>query len=192
MLNPDCNDFIQVRQGVNQEVSQAVFQVLQADWLRIHIRGRIHALKLSSLISEEDIIQYVVKCLTETINAGTTVNYPVAWSKLVSERRIQKLYKQNKFSEATESETIEYLASLRCNDNSFYNNNEEINKKIQQLKPASREIIKMRFFEGLSWDKIADILSEQEEKRIRVATARKRGERALNELRQMYFNKLVD
>ena len=192
MLNPDCNDFIQVRQGVNQEVSQAVNQVLQADWLRIHIKNSIHRLKLSSLVSEEDIIQYVVKCLTETISSGTKVNYPVAWSKLVSERRIQKLYKKNRFSEATESETLEYLASQRCNDNSFYNKDEEISKKIQQLKPTSREIIKMRFFEDLSWDKIADVLSEQEGKRIRVATARKRGERALKELRQIYFHKLVD
>lgn len=192
MLNPDCNELIKVRQGANQEISQAVNQVLQADWLKIHIRSRIHALKLSSLISEEDIIQYVVECLTETINSGTTINYPVAWSKLVSERRIQKLYNKNKFSEATESQKIEYLASSRCDENSFYNNNDEINKKIQQLKPASRKIIRMRFFEDLSWDKIADILSEQEGKQIRVATARKRGERALNELRQIYFQKLVD
>ncbi|MEL6461157.1 MAG: sigma-70 family RNA polymerase sigma factor [Cyanobacteria bacterium J06621_15] len=192
MLNPDCNELIKVRQGVNQEISQAVNQVLQADWLKIHIRSRIHALKLSSLISEEDIIQYVVECLTEAINSGTTINYPVAWSKLVSERRIQKLYNKNKFSQATESEKIEYLASSRCDENSFYNNNDEINKKIQQLKPASRKIIRMRFFEDLSWDKIADVLSEQEGKRIRVATARKRGERALNELRQIYFQKLVD
>lgn len=183
MVSSDCNSFIQARQAVNQ--------VLQAEWLRIHIRGRIHSLKLSSLISEEDIIQYVLISLTETINSGTTVNYPVAWSKLVSERRIQKLYKKHRLSEATESEIIEYYASQRCDKNSFDNNNDEITKKIQQLKPTSREIIRMRFFEDLSWDKIADILSKREGKQIRVATARKRGERALNELRQIYFKKLV-
>ena len=191
MLNPDCNDFIQVRQGVSQEVSKAVNQVLQTEWLRIHIRNSIHRLKLSSLVSEEDIIQYVVKCLTEAINSGTTINHPVAWSKLVGQRQIQKLYKKNKFSEATESETLEYLASQRSDDNSFYNN-EEINKKIELLKPSSKGIIKMRFFEDLSWDKIADILSEREGKKVHVATARKRGERALKELRQIYFHQLVE
>ena len=35
MVNSDSNDFIEVR------------QVLKSKWLKIHIRSRIHALKLS-------------------------------------------------------------------------------------------------------------------------------------------------
>ncbi|NJN13429.1 MAG: sigma-70 family RNA polymerase sigma factor [Richelia sp. RM1_1_1] len=180
MTNTNCNDFTEVR------------QVLQAKWLRIHIRNRIYALKLSSSISEEDVIQYVVMCLVETLRSGTQVNHPVAWSKLVSERYIQKLYKKHRVSVAIESDKIEYLANRRCDEKDFYENNEEIVKKIQQLKPANREIVEMRFFQNLSWSQIAEILSHQEGKQIRVVTARKRGERALEELRKIYFNKLID
>ena len=121
---------------------------------------------------------------------GTQVNHPVAWAKLVSERHIQKLYKIHRVSEATESEKIEYLANLRCDENISYDNNEQIVKNIQQLKPLSGEIVKMRFFQKLSWGEIAEILSRREGKQIGAATARKRGERALNELREIYFKKL--
>lgn len=180
MGNPESNDFFEVR------------QVLHSEWLRIRIRGRIHALKLNSLMSEEDIIQYVVMCLIKTIKSGKQVEHPVAWAKLVSERRIQKLYKKYKFTEATESEKIEYLASKHQVENDFSDNNEQISKNIEQLKPASREILKMRYFQDLSWGEIAEILSRQEGKQIRETTARKRGERALNKLRQLYVNKLTD
>jgi RNA polymerase sigma factor (sigma-70 family) len=180
MTNPNSNNFAEVR------------QVLQAKWLRIHIRNRIHALKLSSSISEEDVIQYVVMCLVETLKSGTQVNHPVAWSKSVSERYIQKLYKKHGATQAIESDKIEYLANLRCDESDFYDNNKEIAKKIQQLKPASKEIVEMRFFHNLSWSQIAEVLSCQGGKQIRVATARKRGERALEELRQIYFNNLID
>ncbi len=180
MTNPNSNDFAEVR------------QVLEAKWLKIYVKNRIHALKLSSSISEEDVIQYVIMCLIETLKSGTQVDYPVAWSKLVSERHIQKLYKKHRVTQATESDKIEYLANLRCDENDLYNNDGEIAKKIEQLKPASKEIVEMRFFHNLSWSQVAEILSRQEDKQIRVATARKRGERALEELRQIYFSKLTD
>ncbi len=168
-----------------------VRQVLQARWLKIQIRSRIHTLKLGSFISEEDVVQHVVMCLIETLNSGTQVHHPIAWAKLVSQRYISKLYKKYRMSEATELDKIEYLANLCYHENRSYNNNEEIFHNIQQLKSSSREIINMRFFQGLSWEQVAAILSRQENKRIYAATARKRGERAINELRQIYVNKLA-
>jgi hypothetical protein len=46
----------------------------------------------------------------------------------------------------------------------------------------------MRFFQQLQWNIIAEVLSSQENRIICIATARKRGERALNELRQIYLS----
>jgi RNA polymerase sigma factor (sigma-70 family) len=180
MANPDSNNFFEVR------------QVLQSEWLKIRNRNRIHALKLSSLISEDDIIQYVIMCLIEAIKSGKQIEHPIAWAKLVSERRIQKVYRKCKFTEATESETIEYLANKHQDKIDFNDNNERIKENIEQLKPASKKIVEMRFFEDLSWKQIAEVLSRKEGKRISTATARKRGERALNELRQIYIDKLTD
>ena len=178
-MNPDSKDFFEVR------------QVLQSKWLRIHIRSRIHALKLNSSITEEDVIQQVAMYLFETQNSGKQIKHPIAWSKLVSERYVQKVYKKNKFTEATEPETIEYFASKHQDENDF-NDDRQIKKNIEKLKPANREILKMRYFQDLSWGEIAKILSRRENRQIHETTARKRGERALNRLRQIYINKLTD
>ena len=179
MVNSDSNDFIEVR------------QVLQSKWLKIHIRSRIHALKLSSLISEEDIIQQVILYLVTTLQSGKQVEHPIAWSKLVSERHIQKVYKKNKFTDAIEPETIEYFAS-KHQDETEFSDDKQIKKNIGRLKPSYREILKMRYFLDLSWGEIAEILSRKESKQVHETTARKRGERALNKLRQRYVNKLTD
>ncbi|KST61963.1 sigma-70 RNA polymerase sigma factor region 4 domain-containing protein [Mastigocoleus testarum] len=167
-----------------------VDEVLQAKWLKIHIMNRIHVLKLNSFLSEEDVIQHVGMCLIEKLRSGVKIHHPVAWAKLVSERHINALYKRHKMSQTTESDKVEYLANLYYQKNNLYDDYEEITKYIQQLKFASREIIVMRFFQGLSWHKVAEILSHREGKRICAATARKRGERAINKLRQIYLKQV--
>ncbi|MGD1875228.1 MAG: sigma-70 family RNA polymerase sigma factor [Mastigocoleus sp.] len=174
----------------NSDYSE-VRQVLQTPWLKTHIRSRLHALKLSSFLSEEDIVQHSVMCLFETLQSGKQVNHPVAWAKLVSERYISKLYKKHRVSEATELEKIEYFANQNCDKNNSYDIHEEIAKNIQQIKTKNRAILRMRFFQKFSWKKIAEILSHQEGTQICVATARKRGERAVKELRQVFLNKLA-
>ena len=68
ILNNNPKDYPQVR------------QVLEAKWLRIHIRNHIHVLKLSSFLSEEDVVQYAVMCLIEALEEGKQVNHPGAWS----------------------------------------------------------------------------------------------------------------
>ena len=167
-----------------------VNEVLQSRWLKIHIMNRIHALKLNSFLSEEDVVQHVGMCLIERLQSGVQVHYPVAWAKLVSERYINALYKKHKMSKTIESDKVEFLANLHYQKNHFYDDYGEITKYIQQLKFANREIIVMRFFQGLSWYKVAEILSHREGKRICAATARKRGERAINKLRQIYLKQV--
>lgn len=170
---------------------EEVNQVLKSKWLRVHVRSRIDALNLKSLVSEDDIIQQVMLYLITALKSGKQIKYPVAWSKLVSERHIQKVYKQNKYTDTTEPETIEYFASQRQDETEF-NDDKQVKKNIEKLKPAYKEILKMRYFLDLSWCEIAKILSRKENKKVHETTVRKRGERALNRLRQRYVNKLTD
>jgi RNA polymerase sigma factor (sigma-70 family) len=168
---------------------QEVNQVLRSTWLINYINNRIYILKLSSHLSGEDIIQHVTECLIRDLKSGKKIEYPIAWAKLVSERYISKVYKKNRKTEATEAEKIEYFANLVLEETSFpyLDHNRQLHQSIQQLKPSSRQLIEMRFFQQMHWNKIAEILSCQENKLICIATARKRGERALNELRQIYL-----
>jgi RNA polymerase sigma factor (sigma-70 family) len=165
-----------------------VTEVRQSRWLLNYTNNRIHILKLSSYLSGDDVIQYAALCLTKELQSGKEITYPIAWAKLVCERHINKQYKKNKNIQAQESNQIERLANLRSQeiDIHFFDNNEQLHHSIQQLRPSSKQIIEMRFFQQLHWEQIATILSRQEERQICAATARKRGERAINELRQIY------
>ncbi|AVH65222.1 hypothetical protein NPM_3643 [Nostoc sp. 'Peltigera membranacea cyanobiont' N6] len=73
-----------------------VHQVSQSKYLKTYIMNRMHSLNLYSFLSEEDVLQYVMKCLIETLESGEQINNPIAWSKLVSEQHINKTYKRHR------------------------------------------------------------------------------------------------
>lgn len=163
-------------------------KVKESRWLMNYIKNRIYTLRLSSYLSEEDIMQYALCSLYQELKSGKTVQYPIAWAKLVCERYINKQYRKNKNTQTRESSQIEFLANLRSQeiDIHFFDNNEQLHHSIQQLQDSSRKIIEMRFFQQMHWSEIAEILSGQEGKTISEATARKRGERAITRLREIY------
>lgn len=163
-----------------------VAEILQSKKLREYIKLRLYVLKMNNVLSEEDVINYVALCLVKTLQSGKTVPYPIAWSKVVSQRHISNQYNKSKSSEATDSNKIEYLANRLVYPNTSFDEREEIHKKIKQLRPGNQKILILRFFKHLSWDKIAELLTREEGTKISSATARKRGERALDELRRKY------
>jgi RNA polymerase sigma factor (sigma-70 family) len=165
-----------------------VLEVLQSGWLRTFCNNRIRILKLSSYLEGEDVIQYAVQCLANELQSGKKIEHPIAWAKTVSERHIQKHFKKNCLTEATPSDRLEYLAGSQSEEMNlhFFDNYEQLHHSMGQLKSTSRQIIEMRFFQKLDWKKIALVLSSQENTEISAATARKRGERAIIELRSYY------
>ncbi|MEH2026856.1 sigma-70 family RNA polymerase sigma factor [Nostoc sp.] len=167
---------------LDKKLSDIVTQVRQSKPLINHINYRIHVLRLSSYVSGEDVIQYAILCLLQELHSGKDIKNPLAWAKVVCQRYINKQYNENKNTQAQESSQIEHLKNLQSQVN-FENNTEQLHHIILQLKPSSRKIIEMRFFQELSWTQIAEVLSNQEGKEISVAVARKRVERAIQELR---------
>jgi DNA-directed RNA polymerase specialized sigma24 family protein len=165
-----------------------VAEIFQSKILRNYIKLRLYVLKMNNALSQEDVINHVALCLVETLQSGKLVSYPIAWAKKVSERYINSQFSKFKSSEATDSDKIEYFANHLLEQNkSFYEDEkEEIRTKIKQLTPGNQKILIWRFFKHFSWSQIAELLSQEEGKTINVATARKRGERALDELRKRY------
>ncbi|AVH65219.1 RNA polymerase sigma factor [Nostoc sp. 'Peltigera membranacea cyanobiont' N6] len=168
-----------------------VIQVLESQQLKNHIRYRLRVLSIT-FISEDDVINYACMCLVETLNSSKQVIYPIAWARSVSNRYINYQYKKHKMSRATESDKIEYLAN-RCNQEfTSCDDDKEIFQKIQKLNLTDQKLIIMRFFEKFSWKNIALHLSQQEGKTISDATARKRGERAIDRLREKYIDESIN
>lgn len=166
-----------------------VSQILRSTWLLNYVRNRIYTLKLSSYLSPEDVIQYVVEALAKTIKSDTKIEYPIAWAKAVSEKYIKKEYRRNRKTQLSEAEVIESLAHRSSTENTPnpFENDEQLHASLDKLKLASKQIILMRFFDELQWEAIAVRLSAQEGRIIHAATARKRGERAIKELRRIYL-----
>lgn len=171
----------------NQEQTK-IEEILQSRSLKIYVRNRLYMMKMNNLLAEDDVISYVCMELIKAYNSGKFINSPLAWSKVVSERYIISQRKKTIRSEPTELETIEFLAKHQESQIS-YEEKEELNYKIKQLKSTTQKILNWRFFQNLSWEQIANLLSQLEGKQVNAATARKRGERALKELRNLYINK---
>lgn len=162
-------------------------EILQSKKLRIYVRSRLYVMKMNNLLTEDDVINYVCVELIKAHNSGKSINSPLAWSKVVSQRYIICQRKKASKSEPTELETIEYLANNQ-EQHISYDEKEELKNKMKQLKPATQQILNWRYFQNLSWEEIAEKLSQQENKQVNVATARKRGERALKDLRNLYID----
>lgn len=169
-----------------------VAEVLESARLKAYISYRLRILQMNHVLDEKDVINYVALCLVETLRSGKPVSYPFAWAKIVSVRYINSQYNKFKNSYPLDSEKIEYLINRKIEYNTPFDEDdkEEIYRKIKQLTPTNQKIIMWRFFQNLSWTQIAELLTQEEGKTISNATARKRGERALNELREKYLNEL--
>lgn len=160
--------------------------VFESKALRIFVRNRLYVLKMSSYISEDDVINYVALCFIQDLKNEKVIHYPIAWAKKVSERYIYKYRKKFNTSSPTESHQIEYLANLQSYQTVCCEEAYEVREKLNQLKPVNQKILWWRFFQCLSWNTIAELLTKEEGRTVNISTARKRGERALNELRKFY------
>ncbi len=162
-------------------------EILQSRSLRVYVRNRLYVMRMNNLLTEDDVISYICVELIKAYNSGKVINSPLAWSKVVSERYIIYQRKKASRSEPTELEIIEFKANHQ-NYCISYEEREELNNKMKQLKIATQKILNWRFFQNFSWEEIAEKLSQQEKKQVNAATARKRGERALKELRSLYID----
>jgi RNA polymerase sigma factor (sigma-70 family) len=174
----------------NREMYPELKEIIQSKSLKNHIQHRLYTLRMNYFLQEEDVINYVVVSLIETLQSQKYIQYPVAWAKSVSNRFITHQYIKLKKSDVIDFDKVEHLVGCRINHISNLEEEEEeenIHKTIKKLKKSEQSLLIWRFFNNLSWEQIATKLSEEEKREIKVATARKRGERAMNELRKRYL-----
>lgn len=172
--------------------SKNLEEIYNSKFLRAFVRGRLNVLRLKHIITEDDVINNVSLELFKAQQSGREIVHPIAWAKIVSERHIMHTKKKNQLIDSLDEMNL--LNTIPSSypeeeENCLINEErEEINQKIQLLKPASKKILELRFFQNLSWEQIAKLLSKEEGQEINAPTARKRGERALKELRHLYID----
>lgn len=175
-------------------LSKNLEEIYNSKSLRFYIRSRLYAMRMNNVITEDDVLNYVLVELFKAKNSGKVIDSPLAWAKVVSERYI--IHQKKKYQS---TESLDENSFLLDRIQSSYEENlitseerEELKQKIKLLKLESQIILDWRYFENLSWQEIAVLLSKKEGQEINPATARKRGERALHELRNLYMHSVTN
>lgn len=151
-------------------------------------------LKLLQLRGVEpyEVLHEVWLCGIQTIKAGRTINNPKAWIRTVAYRIIIKEVRRLKPEKiaSVSFDTIEPYALVEINASSNDNESEDCHQLIRQsiceLDQEDQRLIILRFFQKLSWEEIREVLISEGIGVANVAALRKRGQRALERLRNKY------
>ncbi|HBL13787.1 MAG TPA: hypothetical protein DD379_20810 [Cyanobacteria bacterium UBA11162] len=161
--------------------------------LREHFLDILKQYHLLSLYEPEEILNEVGSRFKNTLQKGKKVPKPKlqAWARSTGRNIIRELSRKekkyrviglNEWEVATDEEI-----SLAVEKQEEF---ERVHDALKELSAETQGLLKIRFFQGLSWQEIALHLA-QKGQNVSVATLRKRGERAINQLREVYFEKFL-
>jgi RNA polymerase sigma factor (sigma-70 family) len=168
--------------------------VQNVDWNAFYncVKARLRQFNLASNYSPEYIIMQTIWRWDMHIKKGKQVACIDGWMKLTALRVIQELQRQdNKVTyDPSTLETDPHLlkAMMEVIESNTKDEDNETRQQVRtamsQLSEDKRELLELRFFQNLSWDEVASYYAANGSD-IKVSTLRKRGERALDELRKI-------
>ncbi|BAZ08197.1 hypothetical protein NIES4071_00020 [Calothrix sp. NIES-4071] len=184
---------LQTDERINREFEK----LIESSGLIKSIRIRLQQFHMNNSLTVEDVLSEVFLRLYRTHRSGKSISNLEAWVRTTSFHYIME---ESRIQNRNISCSIDLvnLSSDELIRNFSYSSadlekNEEIDKlnnSMNKLKPENQKILIWRFIDELSWYQIAELLSKEEGKIISESAARKRGERAMNELRSIYNNSL--
>ena len=150
------------------------------------IRRIIKQFELNSNVS--DILHEVYLRGINTEISGKEIDNPLAWMRSTAYNIVRELSREEiknyKLSNKLETAENQYC-QISCNE--IDDIIERIQKTWEKLKIEDREILEMRIINGYSWKEIGEIYSRRN-KSANLAALRKRGQRALLHLREIYHS----
>jgi RNA polymerase sigma factor (sigma-70 family) len=146
---------------------------------------------LLGIYEPDEVIDEAVMRLITAIERGKKITNLESWIRSTGYNFIRELSRKRKYQNLDPNTLDSLVASPE--DISLYltqqEESERVHNALKELKPETQELIKLRFFQGLSWPEIVQHLTQNGQK-VSEATLRKRGERAINQLKEVYFEKL--
>jgi RNA polymerase sigma factor (sigma-70 family) len=163
--------------------------------LLLHFSIRLRQYGLLGIYESEEVLYEVGSRFWDTLQKGKNVPIPnpEAWARITGRNIIHELSRKQKKYQTVEPNKLELVVATDEEISLTLEKQEEsdrIHDALKQLKSETQELLKLRFFQGLSWQEIAEHLA-QNGQNVSVATLRKRGERAINQLREVYFEKFL-
>lgn len=150
--------------------------------------------KLSNRYTPDDVINEVYLRFRKAESSGKPIGKLRAWCCSTGfnyVRELSRKHKQLPFDEIDSGKvkSINLITNGLDEEAGDLEKLDIIYKALLELKPEEREILEMRWYEELSWEKIAVRLA-QCGNAVKVTTLRQRGHRAEDKLRKICYEKL--
>lgn len=151
---------------------------------------RLHQLGLLKCYQPAEVMAEVICRLDCAIKLGKKIYNLEAWVRRTGLNFIYELSRiEKRYSLVGDNITLEsfmYIGDVTVVSSEYEENYTELHEALKLLNPSYQEILKMRYFQCLSWEEIAQIFAARGEL-VQVQTLRKRGQRALEALRVTFF-----
>jgi RNA polymerase sigma factor (sigma-70 family) len=148
--------------------------------------------QLDGRYSPDDIINECILRWHKAVEAGKPIPVLDGWMRLTAQNVVRELSRKNQKVYSYEPTVLaELISGPHDEPKTEDEQHRAVHQTLQALPQEKRELLELRFFHNLSWKDIADAYTNQG-KKTAVPALRKRGERAMEELRQVFLNILKD
>jgi RNA polymerase sigma factor (sigma-70 family) len=152
-----------------------------------YLRRTLRQFRLDRLYDEADILVEVYMRAHRLIQGGVTIANPYAWTKRVAYNVIRELSRKEKRHKHESLEDYHFHDHPMVTPLDVKTDSELLQQAMRTLEPAEQRILELKIIEEYSWEEIQDILA-QEGENVSVAALRKRKQRALEKLHQIYHS----
>ena len=151
-------------------------------WLRqFHLDSKVD--------SSEILVEAYMRTRSRVIKGVNIERFP-AWFNRVSFKIIQEYSKRKKYRDLLNQRLIRsgqhFTEDITDQNDPEHPNIEALLKSLEELKEEELEILNLRIIQGLSWKDVRDYWCKIKGKDISESTLRKKGERALSHLRDVF------
>jgi RNA polymerase sigma factor (sigma-70 family) len=161
--------------------------------LSIFVRTRLRNFHLNQFYDLTDVLNEAYCRGVKLIESGESIRNTSAWIRSTAYNIIREWSREQKRTQPLES-NLEFKVDVALAkiapvpENVIDEHLMVVQTALQQLSHRDKIILSLRFEEGLSWQEIGEQLQASGERPQKEATLRKRGERAIKNLRTMYHS----
>jgi DNA-directed RNA polymerase specialized sigma24 family protein len=147
------------------------------------IRRTLREFHIDSLHTEFEVFNEAYMRGVTFVLKGNTIRSPKAWMRTTTFNVIRELSREQRRYQPTDCENIE---NLLVTEDVIELDIRSVAIALQSLELSDRRIIELKTMQNLSWKEVGQRLVELGEKHQNEAALRKRGQRAMQRLRQLY------
>lgn len=156
--------------------------------LRKFVVLRLYQFKLNNRFDPDDIIHDIYLRLDKQLTAGKCIPNVDAWLRGAAHNRIREISRKCNQETPFEPSMLEDTIADK-NESLDLIAHEHLREAMQLLSEEQRDLLIMRFYGGMSWESISEVLSSQG-RNVLQETLRKQGQRAIEKLRRLVLEKV--